>query len=363
MYDYLIVGGGFFGSVFARQMTDAGARCLVIEKRNHIGGNCYTEDVGGIHVHKYGPHIFHTNSHVTWNYVNQFQNFSRFTNSPKVHYRGKFYSFPINLGTLYQLWGVTTPLQARDRLEKERVQIQNPINLEEWILSKVGRQIYETFIYGYTYKQWGRDPKELPASIIRRIPIRLSWNDDYFTDRYCGIPIGGYTQLFNRLLKDIPIELGVDFIGDRQKLEKKAKKVVYTEPLDRLFDYQFGTNEWRSLRFKHQTHQVSDYQGVAVINHTDRKIPYTRTVEHKHFEPVETSHTIVTEEYPASWSIGKEMYYPINNESNELLQQQYLALLPKNYIAGGRLASYRYFDMHQVIASALKTASKECQHR
>ncbi len=363
MYDYLIVGSGFFGSVFARQMTDAGARCLVVEQRHHVGGNCHTEDNGGIHVHKYGPHIFHTNSTAVWDYVHQFATFSRFSYRPKVHYRGNFYSFPINLMTLYQLWGVSTPQQARERLEAERIKIDKPSNLEEWILSMVGRQIYETFIYGYTRKQWGRDPKELPASIIRRIPIRLTWNDDYFNDRYCGIPIGGYTQLFKKLLHGVPLETGADFIADREKLEGKATKIVYTGPLDRLFEYQQGAHDWRGLRFKHRTHDVADYQGVAAVNHTEQEVPYTRTVEHKHFEPVETSHTVVTEEYPASWKVGQEMYYPINDGNSEQLQQQYLKMLPANYIAGGRLASYRYFDMHQVIASALQVAAKEIRYQ
>ncbi len=362
MYDYLIVGGGFFGSVFARQMTDAGARCLVIEKRDHIAGNCFTENVGGIHVHKYGPHIFHTNDQTVWQYVNRFAPFSRFTYRPKVNYRGNIYSFPINLMTLYQLWGVRTPEQAQLRLEAERVKISQPANLEEWALSMVGRQIYETFIYGYTRKQWGRDPKELPTSIIRRIPIRMTWNDDYFDDRYCGIPIGGYTQLFQNLLAGIPIQTATDFIADRERFERTAKKIVYTGPLDRLFDYQLGANDWRGLRFESRVEDVSDFQGIAAINHTEFEVPYTRSVEHKHFDPVKTSHTVVTREFPANWSRGDEMYYPVNNDANEQLQQKYVAMLPPNYIIGGRLATYRYYDMHQVIASAIHTAQKEIGH-
>tara|TARA_R110002049_G_scaffold27321_2_gene94027 strand:+ start:106197 stop:107333 length:1137 start_codon:yes stop_codon:yes gene_type:complete len=356
-YDFLIVGAGLFGSVFARQLTDAGARCRVIEKRNHIGGNCYTENQQGIHVHRYGPHIFHTNNETIWEYVNRFVSFNRFTYRPRVNYRGRFYSFPINLMTLNQLWGVTNPFEANQRLKQERVAIENPSNLEEWALSQVGRELYETFIYGYTKKQWGCEPSALPTSIIRRIPVRLTWNDDYFNDTYCGIPKGGYTQLFDRLLEGIPVEYGVDFIQGQEHLEKETTKVVYTGPLDCLFDFQFGANEWRGLKFEHQTMDVSDYQGVAAINYTDHDVPYTRTIEHKHFDAVQTSHTVVTKEYPAKWEIGNDMYYPINQSHNEALQKKYFDLLPDNYITGGRLAEYKYYDMHQVIGSALKKAA------
>ena len=359
MYDYLIVGGGFFGSVFAREMTDVGAKCLIIEKRDHVAGNCYTEAIGGIQVHKYGPHIFHTNDASVWSYVNRFAEFNRFSYRPKVSYRGKFFSFPINLMTLYQLWGVRTPLEAKKRLEAERVAIAKPQNLEEWALSQVGRELYDTFIHGYTSKQWGRDPKELPASIIRRIPIRMTWNDDYFNDRYCGIPIGGYTQLFRNLLTEIPVETGVDFLEDRDALERRARKVVYTGPLDRLFNYELGANEWRGLRFETERLSSADYQGNAAINHTDRETPYTRIIEHKHFEGVETADTVITREYPAKWARGDEMYYPVNSEANECLQRQYMNRVPENYIIGGRLATYRYYDMHQVIASAIHKARQE----
>ncbi|MFK8115544.1 MAG: UDP-galactopyranose mutase [Rubripirellula sp.] len=359
MYDYVIVGAGLFGSVFARQMTDAGARCMIIEKREHIGGNCFTENIGGIQVHKYGPHIFHTNNQKVWEFVNQFAEFSRFSYRPKVNYRGKMLSFPINLTTLYQLWGVTTPESARQRLEAERVPINHPQNLEEWILSQVGRELYETFVYGYTKKQWGREPSELPASIIRRLPIRMTWNDDYFNDRFCGIPTGGYTELFNALLKDIPVETSIDFIADRERFERKGKKIVYTGPLDRLFDYELGANDWRGLRFEQEVMNVPDYQGIATINFTDPDVPYTRRVEHKHFDPVESDHTVVTHEFPADWSIGDEMYYPVTNDAGEKLQKQYEAMLPDQYVIGGRLATFRYYDMHQVIASAMSKAEKE----
>ncbi|TWT76491.1 UDP-galactopyranose mutase [Planctomycetes bacterium CA13] len=361
MYDYVIVGAGLFGAVFARQMCDAGAKCLIIEKRNHIAGNCYTKDVGGVHVHQYGPHIFHTNDDAVWQYVNRFARFSRFSYRPKVNYRGTMYSFPINLTTLYQMWGVTTPQEAKARLESERVAIERPSNLEEWALSQVGRQLYETFVYGYTKKQWGRDPKELPTSIIRRLPIRLTWNDDYFNDAYCGIPIGGYTALFKALLENIPVETEADFLADRERFESIARKIVYTGPLDRLFEYELGANDWRGLQFKHQVISEPDYQGIAAINYTDADVPHTRCVEHKHFDPVERDHTVITHEFPSDWSVGDEMYYPVNNEAGESLQKRYAAMVPKNYLIGGRLATYRYYDMHQVVASALHLAKQQLQ--
>ncbi len=363
MYDYVIVGAGMFGSVFARQMTDAGAKCLVVEKRNHIAGNCFTADIGGIHVHQYGPHIFHTNDADVWQYVNRFATFSRFSYRPKVHYRGRMLSFPINLTTLNQLWGVKTPQEAESRLAAERVPIEHPTNLEEWILSQVGRELYETFVYGYTKKQWGREPKELPSSIIRRLPIRLTWNDDYFNDRYCGIPEGGYTRLFENLLAGVAVETEADFLIDRERFERYARTILYTGPLDRLFDYEFGANDWRGLCFEHNTISVADAQGVAAINYTDAEVPFTRTVEHKHFDPVRTDHTVVTTEYPADWKVGDEMYYPVNNDSGEDLQNRYAAMLPKNYLIGGRLATYRYYDMHQVVASALHLSKQQLRDR
>ncbi|MFG0262055.1 MAG: UDP-galactopyranose mutase [Novipirellula sp. JB048] len=363
MYDYVIVGAGFFGSVFARQMTDAGAKCLVIEKRSHIAGNCYTQDVGGIHVHQYGPHIFHTNNERVWEYVNRFARFSRFSYRPKVNYRGRMLSFPINLNTLNQLWGVRTPQEAKQRLEAERIPIENPANLEEWILSQVGQEIYETFVYGYTKKQWGREPSTLPSSIIRRLPIRLTWNDDYFNDRFCGIPIGGYTQLFEKLLAGIAVETEVDFLDERCRFEAQGKKIVYTGPLDRLFEYELGAHDWRGLRFEQQVLSTPDHQGVAAINFTDPDTPYTRCVEHKHFDPVNRDHTVITHEFPADWKVGDEMYYPVNNEQGEQLQQRYAAMLPEHYLIGGRLATYRYYDMHQVIASAMHLANREITAR
>lgn len=359
MHDYVIVGAGLFGSVFAREMTDAGASCLVVEKRHHVAGNCYTADVGGIHVHQYGPHIFHTNDEQVWKYVNQHARFSRFSFRPKVNFRGRMFSFPINLTTLYELWGVRTPQEAERRFEAERVPIARPANLEEWILSQVGRELYETFVYGYTKKQWGREPRELPSSIIRRLPIRMTWNDDYFDDRYCGIPVGGYTKLFESLLEGIAVETGADFLSDRCRFESLGKKIVYTGPLDRFFEYAHGAHDWRGLRFEREVVDLPDYQGIAVINYTDFETPFTRCIEHKHFDPVTTDHTVITREYPADWKIGDEMYYPVNNEIGQQLQQEYVAMLPDRYLIGGRLATYRYLDMHQVVASAIHLAEKE----
>lgn len=359
-YDYLIIGSGLFGSVFAREMTDKGARCLIIDKRNHIGGNCYTEDKDGIFVHKYGPHIFHTNSDKIWNYMNKWTSFNNFTYRPKVKYQDKLYSFPINLFTLYQLWGVVTPAEARDRIGREKINIQNPSNLEEWILSQVGKEIYEKFIYGYTKKQWNKSPKDLPASIIKRLPIRLVFDDNYFDDKYQGIPVEGYTPIFNKLLKDIPIETEVDYFVDRQKWDSIGTKIVYTGAIDEFFDYDLGTLEWRSLRFEEQHLDISDYQGVAAINYTEENIPFTRIVEHKHFNFGKQNHTVITKEYPQDWDITKEKYYPVNDDENNKLYSKYKERINNDkYIFGGRLADYKYYDMHQVVASALSRVEKE----
>jgi len=354
MYDYVIVGAGLFGSIFAREMTDRGFSCLVIDKRRHIGGNCYTKDVGGIAVHEYGPHIFHTNSDRIWKYMNKWCEFNRFSYHPKVRYGDSLYSFPINMMTLYQLWGVKTPNEAKDILNTKRISITNPSNLEEWILSQVGEEIYQKFIYGYTKKQWGKEPCRLPSSIIKRIPIRLTWNDDYFDDKYQGIPIGGYTAIFKKMLKDIPVETGVDYIRDRDKWDSIGKKIVYTGGLDEFFDFSLGELEWRSLRFEHENLNISDFQGNAAINYTHEDIPYTRIVEHKHFEFGKQNHTVITREYPQKWDRRKEKYYPVNDEKNNHLYNRYKNLVDQSkYIIGGRLADYKYYDMHQVIGSAL----------
>ena len=360
IYDYVIVGSGLFGSIFARQMTDVGARCIVIDRRSHIGGNCYTRNVGGIHVHEYGPHIFHTDSDKIWNYMNRWTKFNHFTYRPKVKYANEIYSFPINLLTLYQIWGVTTPEEAKLRLEKERVCIENPSNLEEWILSQVGETIYRKFIYGYTKKQWNRSPQDLPASIIKRLPIRLVYDDNYFDDKYQGIPVDGYTPIFERLLDGIRIEVGVDYFADRNKWDSIANKVVYTGAIDEFFDCDMGVLEWRSLRFEHELVDAPDYQGVAAINYTEEDIPYTRIVEHKHFNFGKQDHTVITKEYPQDWNPSKEKFYPINDEKNNLLYSRYKERIDTDkYIFGGRLADYKYYDMHQVVGSALVRSEKE----
>jgi UDP-galactopyranose mutase len=358
-YDYLIVGCGLFGSVFARQATEAGKSCLIIDKRKHVGGNCYTEEKNGIHVHKYGPHIFHTNNEQVWNFINRWASFNNYVHRPKVSHKGNLYSFPINLFTLHQLWGVNTPEEAERKLEEVRVPIANPENLEEWILSRVGTEIYETFIYGYTKKQWNKEPRELPSSIIKRLPIRLTHDDNYFNDKYQGIPIGGYTAIFNKMLEGIRVELGIDYLTARDYWDSKAKRTVYTGAIDEFFGNTHGTLEWRSLMFKDEFIESCDYQGNAVINYTAENVPFTRIVEHKHFDYTNQSDTIITKEYPENWTSGQEKFYPINDEKNNQLYLKYKKLIDKSkHILGGRLADYKYYDMHQVIASSLHQFSK-----
>jgi UDP-galactopyranose mutase len=358
MYNYLIVGSGLFGSIFARELTDKGFKCLVIDKRDHIGGNCFTENIEGINVHKYGPHIFHTSDDRVWEYMNKYTKFNHFVNRPKVNYKNSIYSFPINLMTLYQIYNVSTPEQARLILEHVRYDIPTPRNLEDWVLSQVGKEIYEIFIKGYTTKQWGCDPKSLPTSIIKRLPIRLNYDDNYFFDKYQGIPIGGYTEIFNKLLDGIDVKLNVDYFEDREYWNDQATKVVYTGPIDRYYDFIFGKLEYRSLEFKTKTINSKDFQGNAVVNYTDLETEYTRIIEHKHFEFGDQLKTVVTEEYPRTEG---EPYYPINNEANNIRYSEYkkLMALEENVIFGGRLADYKYYDMHQVVASALKRVKEE----
>jgi len=362
MYDYLIVGSGFFGSTFAQQATEKGYKCLIIDKRNHNAGNAYTEEIEGINVHKYGPHIFHTSDDRIWNYVNRFASFNNFVNRPKVSYKGDLYSFPINLFTLYQLFGVKSPEEAKEILESVKIHSNSPKNLEEWILSQVGEEIYKKFIYGYTRKQWGRDPKELPSSIIRRLPIRLTFDDNYFNDIYQGIPIGGYTKMIEKMQEGVEVRLGVDFFENKEQFESEAKTIIFTGAIDEFFGYQFGPLEYRSLRFETEEINIPDYQGNALINYTEEEIPYTRICEHKHFEFTKSDSTIITREYPDSWEPGKERYYPVNNAENNLKYSKYqkmaMAIYPR-YIFGGRLAEYKYYDMHQVIGSALFAVKKE----
>lgn len=360
-YDYLIVGAGLFGSVFAQQATAEGKSCLVIDKSDHIGGNCYTKEIEGIHVHMYGPHIFHTDNQMIWDYMNRWTKFNHFVNRPKVQYKDRLYSFPINLQTLNQIWGVKTPLEARTKLAEVREDIKDPKNLEEWILSQVGRELYETFIEGYTTKQWGRHPSKLPSFIIKRLPIRTTFDDNYFNDRYQGIPIGGYTQIFDQLLKGSDVLLGIDYFEHREILTKLAKKTVYTGKLDQFFSYCLGRLEYRGLKFETKVFECSDYQGNALINYTEKDVPYTRVTEHRHFDmKIDGDKTVVTWEYPDDWNETKTPYYPINDEKNNALREQYRNLVGerKDVIFGGRLASYMYYDMHQVVAAALHAWNK-----
>jgi len=362
-YDYLIVGAGMFGATFARAALDAGKSVLIVDKRNHIGGNCYTEKIEDIDVHVYGPHIFHTNDDGIWEFVNRFTKFEAFINKPKVSYGDKIYSFPINLMTLHQLWGVKTPAEAEEKLKSVRVPCENPQNLEEWILSQVGREIYETFIEGYTRKQWGRHPRELPTSIIKRLPIRLYFEENYFTDKYQGIPSEGYTSMMEKMIEGADVQLGVDFLADRTSWESRAEKVVYTGKIDEFFGYEYGELEYRSLDFDTFIAD-GDYQGNAVVNYTEEGVPYTRIVEHKHFVPRTAGSkpkTVVTREYPAAWTREKTPYYPVRDKKNEEIYFKYkkLAEGKSDCLFGGRLAEYVYYDMHQVIGSALVKARKD----
>lgn len=355
-YDYVIVGAGLFGSVFANLATAAGKSCIILDRRNHVAGNCYTETKDQINVHTYGAHIFHTSNKDVWNYVNKYATFNHYKHSLKVVNNDNLYSFPINLFTLYQLWGCRTPREAQAKLDSVKISIESPTNLEEWILSQVGEEIYHTFICGYTKKQWGTDPKNLPSEIIKRLPIRLDFNDNYFFDTYQGIPIGGYTKMFENMTRGIPIELGVDFLKHRAYWQSRGKQIVYTGALDELFDNCFGKLGYRSLRFEHEHLPISDYQGTSVVNYTNENVPYTRIIEHKHFEFGKTDTTIITKEYPLTPNqSGDEKYYPINDSVNTDLYQKYKTLCSTEFptmILGGRLASYRYYDMHQVIAQA-----------
>lgn len=357
--DYLIIGAGLFGSVFAREATNAGYKCLILEKRNHIAGNCFTETKDNIDIHKYGPHIFHTNNKDIWDYVNKFAEFNNFVNRPKVNFKDKIYSFPINLMTLNQLWGVKTPHEAIQKLNKVKAKIDNPQNLEEWILSQVGEEIYKTFIHGYTKKQWGTDPSNLPSDIIKRLPIRFSFDDNYYFDKYQGIPVNGYTDMVSNIIGDISVELGVDYLSSKDSFDKKARHVVYTGPIDRFFDYCYGELEYRSVRFETQKISTEDYQGNAVINYTDYEVPFTRIIEHKHFNIKNTNCTYVTKEFSQKWNRNIDPYYPINDQKNMDILKKYKDIRKSDkYIFGGRLAEYKYYDMHQVIGSALKCAKK-----
>ena len=362
-YDYLIVGSGLFGCVFAHEATRRGKKCLLIDKRNHAGGNVYCDNVEGINVHRYGAHIFHTNDKAIWDFVNSFVEFNRYTNSPVAEYQGKRYNLPFNMNTFYQLWGVKTPQEAKDKLTSEisLFQVKTPANLEQQALSLVGRDIYEKLIRGYTEKQWGRSATELPAFIIKRLTLRFTYDNNYFNDRYQGIPIGGYNKLTEGLLKGVEVRLNSDYFSDRSKWDQIAENIVFTGHIDQYYDYRFGQLEYRSLRFEHELLDTENFQGNAVVNYTEREIPYTRIIEHKHFEFGTQEKTVVTREFPDEWTRGKEAYYPVNDIRNNAIFEKYRALSKQEnrVIFGGRLATYQYYDMHQIVASALKAAKVE----
>lgn len=363
MYDYLIVGAGLYGSVCARELTDAGKKVLVIDKRDHIAGNVYTEKVEGINVHKYGAHIFHTNDKRVWDYVQRFATFNRFTNSPVANYKGELYSLPFNMYTFNKMWGVVTPQEAAKKIEEQKAEadITEPKNLEEQAISLVGRDIYEKLIKGYTEKQWGRDCTDLPAFIIKRLPVRLTFDNNYFNALYQGIPIGGYTKMVENMLEGIEVRTGVDYFANKAELDSEAAKVIYTGPIDAYFDYKLGTLEYRSVRFENELLDQDNFQGNAAVNYTDRETPWTRIIEHKWFEfgkdedGNDLPKTVISREYSSEWKLGDEPYYPVNDEKNGNLYQQYKELAEKEdkVIFGGRLGEYKYYDMDQVIAAAL----------
>ncbi len=371
MYDYLIVGSGLYGSVFARQAADAGKSVLVIDKRPNIAGNIYTEKIEGINVHKYGAHIFHTNNKQVWEYVNQFAEFNRFTNSPVANYHGEIYSLPFNMYTFNRMWGVVTPREAAAKIEEQKraAGITEPHNLEEQAISLVGTDIYEKLVKGYTEKQWGRPCTELPSFIIKRLPVRLTFDNNYFNALYQGIPIGGYTRMVENMLKNVEVKLGVDYLEQKRKLDKLAAKVIYTGPIDAYFDYKLGTLEYRSVHFETETLNIPNFQGNAAVNYTDSETPWTRIIEHKWFEfgrdsdGNDLAKTVISREYSSEWKPGSEPYYPVNDEKNNQLYQKYRELADKEekVIFGGRLGEYKYYDMDVVIAAALSQADRELQ--
>lgn len=363
MYDYLIIGSGLFGAVFAHEAKKRGKKVKIIEKRSHVGGNVFCENIEGINVHKYGAHIFHTNDKKIWDYVNSFVEFNRYTNTPMALSKGKLYNLPFNMNTFNQLWSVTTPQQAKEKIASQSQEFagKDSENLEEQAISLVGRDIFETLIKEYTEKQWGRDCKDLPAFIIKRLPVRFTYDNNYFNDKYQGIPIGGYNKLIDGLLDGIEVETDVDYFDDQSNWNYLAKKIVYTGPIDKFFEYQFGKLDYRSLKFENEILDTDNYQGNAVVNYIDKEYDYTRVIEHKHFEFGTQEKTVVTKEYPKEFEEGDEYYYPVNDKKNTSTYTQYKALKADcdNVIFGGRLAEYKYYDMHQVIASALKTVTKE----
>lgn len=372
MYDYLIVGAGLFGAIFAHEANKAGKKVLVIDKRDHIAGNIYTREIEGIQVHQYGAHIFHTSNKEVWDYIQQFAEFNRYTNAPVARYKDELYNLPFNMNTFNKMWGVRTPGEAKDKISEQirEAQITEPQNLEEQAISLVGRDIYEKLVKGYTEKQWGRSAAELPAFIIKRLPVRFVYDNNYFNDKYQGIPIGGYTKIVERMLDGIEVHLSTDFFADREQFVRLANKIVFTGMIDEYYNYCYGELEYRSLRFETEVLECENYQGNAVVNYTEYEIPYTRIIEHKHFEfgcqgEKINPKTIITKEYPATWKKGDEPYYPMNDEKNNTLYAKYkeLSEKEKNVIFGGRLGMYKYFDMHHVVAEALACVRAEMNEK
>ena len=361
-YDYILVGSGLYSGVFAWFAKQKGKKCLVLEKRDHIGGNVYCENTEGIHVHKYGAHIFHTSNKEVWQFVNSLAEFNRYTNSPVANYKGEMYNMPFNMNTFSKMWNISTPAEAKKTIEEQKKEITGePKNLEEQAISLVGREIYEKLVKGYTEKQWGRDCTALPAFIIKRLPVRYTYDNNYFNDLYQGIPIGGYNVIIDRLFEGCDIETGVDYLEKKEYYDGLGEKIVYTGTIDAYYKYQFGKLEYRSLRFESEVLDEENHQGVAVVNYTDRETPYTRIIEHKHFEFGTQPKTVITREYPVTWQEGMEPYYPVNDEKNQALYQKYAKLAEKeeHVIFGGRLGEYKYYDMDKVIASAMACAKEE----
>lgn len=362
-YDYLIVGAGLYGAVFAYEAKKRGKKCLVIEKRNHVAGNIYCEEIQGIQVHKYGAHIFHTSDKKIWDYVNQFAEFNNYINSPIARYKDELYNLPFNMNTFSKMWGISTPQEAKHIISEQikELNIVNPQNLEEQALSLVGTDVYEKLIKGYTEKQWGRECRELPAFIIKRLPLRFIYDNNYFNDRYQGIPIGGYTKIIEKMLEGIEVRLNTDYLANKGELNEATDKIIYTGMIDQYFDYKLGVLEYRSVRFETEELNVENYQGNAVVNYTEREIPYTRIIEHKHFEFGKQPNTVISKEFSSEWKKGDEPYYPVNNEKNDILYAEYKKLADNEgkVIFGGRLGAYKYYDMDRIIDAALNVCKEE----
>lgn len=364
-YDYLVVGAGLYGAVFSHEAKQRGKSCLVVEKRDHIAGNIYCKNIENINVHVYGAHIFHTSDKFIWDYINKFAEFNNYINSPIAKYKNELYNLPFNMNTFSKMWGISTPKEAKEIIASQiaDLNITEPENLEEQALSLVGRDVYEKLIKGYTEKQWGRDCRELPAFIIKRLPLRFIYDNNYFNDRYQGIPVGGYTRIVEKLLDGIEVRLNTDYLLNKEELDSLADKVVYTGMIDRYYDYRLGVLEYRSVRFESELIETDNFQGNAVVNYTEREVPYTRIIEHKHFEFGKQPVTVISREYSSEWKKGDEPYYPVNNEKNDALYQKYkeLADREERVIFGGRLGSYKYYDMDKVIKAALEMCGRELQ--